>query len=62
MAVRADITAAGFDTWRSAAQLPDEREYFGELAEAMPPQARSLPFGTTSYPPSVPERSFLLQS
>ncbi|MFJ9574553.1 DEAD/DEAH box helicase [Streptomyces bacillaris] len=58
--LHADVTAAGFDTWRSAAQLPDEQEYFGVLAEAMPPQARALPFGTTGYPPAVPERNFLL--
>ncbi|MEU9602528.1 DEAD/DEAH box helicase [Streptomyces sp. NPDC048109] len=57
-----DVTAAGFDTWRSTAQLPDEQEYFGVLSEAMPPQARALPFGTTSYPPSVPERSSLLEA
>lgn len=60
--LHADVTAAGFDTWRTAAQLPDEQGYFGLLAEAMPPQARALPFGTTSYPPSVPERSFLLEA
>ncbi|MHC3393984.1 DEAD/DEAH box helicase [Streptomyces lavendulocolor] len=54
------VTASGFDTWRSAACLPDEQEYFGVLAGAMPPQARAVPFGANSYPPSVPERSFLL--
>ncbi|MER6116162.1 DEAD/DEAH box helicase [Streptomyces sp. NPDC001743] len=60
--LRADVTAAGFDTWRSAAELPDEQEYLGVLAEAMPPQALALPFGTAGYPPVVPERSFLLRS
>ncbi|WP_256726292.1 DEAD/DEAH box helicase [Streptomyces sp. MNU77] len=55
-----DVTAAGFDTWRSTAHLPDEQEYFDVLAESMPPQARALPFGANSYPLSVPERSFLL--
>lgn len=57
-----DVTAAGFDTWRSAARLPDEQEYFDALAEAMPAQARALPFGANSYPLSVPERSFLLEA
>jgi hypothetical protein len=54
------VTDSGFDTWRSAACLPDEQEHFGVLAGAMPPQARAVPFGANSYPPSVPERSFLL--
>ncbi|MFD3959624.1 MULTISPECIES: DEAD/DEAH box helicase [Streptomyces] len=58
--MRPDVTASGFDTWRTGAVLPDEQEYFEVLAEAMPPSARALPLGVNSYPPSVPGRSFLL--
>ncbi|TGB08732.1 DEAD/DEAH box helicase [Streptomyces sp. MZ04] len=55
-----DVTSTGFDTWCSAPDLPDEREHFERLAAAMPPQARALPFAASTYPPAIPEASFLL--
>ncbi|MFI6688050.1 DEAD/DEAH box helicase [Streptomyces sp. NPDC050485] len=58
--LRPDVTGSGFDTWRSAAHLPDEQEYFDVLAGAMPPQARALPVNANTYPPTIAERSFLL--
>ncbi|MEU8542979.1 DEAD/DEAH box helicase [Streptomyces sp. NPDC048717] len=60
--MRPDITAGGFDTWRVCPDTPDEREQFRALAAAIPPQARALPLSTRTYPPALPEASFLVQA
>ncbi|MFE0777808.1 DEAD/DEAH box helicase [Streptomyces sp. NPDC058861] len=60
--MRPDITAVGFDTWRTAPDAPDEHEQFRALVAAMPPQARALSPGAHTSPLKLPKASFLVQA